>query len=74
MDADSDFEDLQRRWRAAVREWLAARNEFARLQEEPVSDLRRGQIVARRLQAAELQRARVALEVEQWLAEPAALP
>ncbi len=74
MDADTDFEALQRRWRAAVREWLAARNEFSRLQDEHVSDLRRAQAAARRLHWAEQRRAEVAHEVERWLAEPAALP
>lgn len=74
MDTDSDFEALQRRWRAATREWLAARNEFARMQDEPVTDLARAQAVARRLQLAEQRRTVLALEVETWLSESAAMP
>ena len=62
------------RFPPAVREWLAARNEFSRLQDEHVSDLRRAQAAARRLHWAEQRRAEVAHEVERWLAEPAALP
>lgn len=55
---------LRRQWRDATREWLAARNEMARLQDATLVDLRAAIAAARRLEQAELGRDAVNRQVE----------
>jgi hypothetical protein len=62
-----DFNALRRQWRDATREWLAARNEVARLQDGPLVDLRLAMAAARRLEHAERRREAVNRRVEALL-------
>lgn len=65
--APPDFDSLRRLWRAATREWLAARNEVARLQDATVVDLRAAMGAARRLEHATRRREAVTRRIEALL-------
>lgn len=62
-----EFDALRRLWRDATREWLAARNELARLQDATVVDLRRAMAAARRLEQAERRREAVNRQIDALL-------
>jgi hypothetical protein len=66
-----DFNTLRRSWRDATREWLAARNEVARLQDAAVVDLRQAMAAARRLEHAERRREAINRRIEAALNPPA---
>jgi hypothetical protein len=63
----ADFNTLRRLWRDATREWLAARNEVARLQDATVVDLQQAMSAARRLEHAERRREAVNRRIETLL-------
>ncbi len=65
-----DFDALRRLWRDATREWLAARNEVARLQDATVVDLRRAIAAARRLEHADRRRQALNRRIEALLERP----
>jgi hypothetical protein len=62
-----EFHALCRRWREATREWLAARNEVARLQDATAIDLSTASAVWRRLEQAERRRAALSQQIETLL-------
>jgi hypothetical protein len=62
--APPDFEALRRLWRDATREWLAARNEVARLQDATVVNLRAAMAAARRLEHATRRREAINRRIE----------
>jgi hypothetical protein len=66
MDESSPpgLQHLRRQWRDATREWLAARNEMARLQDGTLVELRAAIAAARRLEQAERRRDAVNRQVE----------
>lgn len=66
-DDSDDFDTLQRRWRCATREWLAARNEVARLQDSAILDVATASAAVRRLEHAQRRRTALALRVEALL-------
>lgn len=59
-----DFNTLRRLWRDATREWLAARNAIARLQDATIVDMKAAVSAARRLEQAERRREAVNRQVE----------
>lgn len=64
---EPDFNALRRLWRDTTREWLAARNEVARLQDGPVVDLRQAMAAARRLEHAQRRREAVSRRIDALL-------
>jgi hypothetical protein len=66
MDVGStnQLHELRRQWRDATREWLAARNAVARLEDATIVDMRAAMAAARRLEQAERRREAVNRQVE----------
>lgn len=64
---EPDFNALRRLWRETTREWLAARNEVARLQDGPVVDLQQAMAAARRLEHAQRRREAVSRQLDALL-------
>lgn len=64
LPVSPDFNALRRLWRDATREWLAARNAVARLQDATIVDLAQAVAAARRLEHAERRRDAVNRQVE----------
>lgn len=62
-----ELDALRRLWRDATREWLAARNEVARLHDATVADMRQAMAAARRLEHAERRREAVSRRIDALL-------
>jgi hypothetical protein len=60
----TDLRELRRLWRDATREWLAARNAVARLQDATIVDMKAASSDARRLEQSERRREAVNRLVE----------
>lgn len=60
----TDLRELRRLWRDATREWLAARNAVARLQDATIVDMKAASSAARRLEQSERRREAVNRLVE----------
>jgi hypothetical protein len=62
--SSAELHELRRQWRDATREWLAARNALARLQDATIVDMKAAMRAARRLEQAERRRVAVNRQVE----------